>query len=319
MKNYFKFNLTGKQLVPFLLVIIAMIAVSGLLVWVSGIQFKGMDFRTMEPVTILMLAAIYIVFFLSMFFILFYLTKLIIENIEYKEQTFEFAGEFGQYLGIFFLGFFLTVITLGIYAPWFIRKMQKFYVDNSSYNGNKLAFKGKGGELFIIFLVTFIIPYAFIMVLAMLLALANHLEESQSSNIVIQILTTFVMIPYTYFIYKWMVNIEYKGYKITWNTDTWDACGKIFVQVLFSVITIGIYYPLAIVRLYKYFSEHTIAVSEAGSKTFGYDIEPGSDFLFLWGQLLLTIVTLGIYYPWAFCKITNRVMRKSYSEEIETV
>jgi uncharacterized membrane protein YjgN (DUF898 family) len=296
-----------------------MIAVSGLVIWVSGIQFKTLDFKTMEPFSILLLAAIYIVFVLSMFFILFYLTKLTIENIEYRERTFEFGGGFGEYLGIFFLGLFLTIITLGIYSPWFIRNMQRFYVDNSSYNESKLAFKGKGGELFIILLVTFVIPYTFIMVLTMLLTMSNNFEQSQATSGIIQLITTFVLIPYMYFVYKWMVNIEYKGYKIRWNTDSWEACGKIFVQVLFSVITFGIYYPMAIVKLYKYFAEHTIAVSETGSKKFGYDLEPGKDFLFLWGQVLLIIVTLGIYYPWAFCKITNRVLGKSFSEEIENV
>ena len=319
MKNYFKFNLTGKQLIPFLLVILAMIAVSGLVIWVSGIQMKAMDIKTMEPFSILLLGVIYVVFVLSMFFIMYYLTKLIIENIEYKEQTFEFGGGFGEYLGIFFLGLFLSIITLGIYSPWFIRNMQRFYVDNSSYNESKLAFKGKGGELFVIILVTYILPIIFITIITALFTLANGSQEPQAAKAIIQVVTTFIMIPFTYFLYKWMVNMEYKGFTITWNTDSWNACGKIFVQVLLSVITIGIYYPLAIVKLYKYFAEHNIAVSETGSKTFGYDLEPGKDFLFLWGQVLLIIVTLGIYYPWAFCKITNRVLGKSYSEEITVV
>lgn len=319
MKNYFKFNLTGKQLIPFLIVVLALIAISGLVVWVSGIQLKTMDFRTMEASSIGLLAAIYVVFVLSMFFIMYYLTKLIIENIGYKERTFEFGGGFGEYLGIFLLGLFLTIITFGIYIPWFIRNMQRFYVDNSTYNESKLAFKGKGGELFIIFLMTYLLPILFIMLITGLLTLANGSHESQVAKAILQVITTFIMIPFTYFMYKWMVNIEYKGYKIAWNTDTWDACGKIFVQVLLSVITIGIYYPLAIVKLYKYFAERTVAVSKTSSKTFGYDIEQRDDFLFIWGQLLLSIVTFGIYYPWAFCKITNRVLGKSFSEEIKTV
>ena len=297
----------------------AFMGVSVLIILASGIEFKTMDFKTMAPGSILLLASLYVLFFVVMLLIMFYISKLIIENIEYKDRTFEFGGKFGQYVGIFLLGLFLCIITLGIYTPWYIRKIQKFFVDNSSYNNKPLEFKGKGGELFLIFLVTFIIPYAFIMFLTMVFAVANRLQESNTINVIIQIVTTFIMIPYMYFLYKWMVNIDFKEYNIKWNTDSWQACGKIFVQVLLSVITFGIYYPLAIVSLYKYFAGHTVATAETGSKKFGYDLEPSKDFLFLWGQILLTIVTLGIYYPWAFCKITGRVLGKSYSEEIEKV
>lgn len=195
--------------------------------------------------------------------------------------------------------------------------MLSFFVDNSSYDSNKLEFKGKGGELFLIMLITFFIPYVFIMILTVLFTMANNMQESPTTSGILQVVTTFIMIPYMYFMYKWMINIKYKSYSIVWQTDAWDACGKIFVQVLLSVITFGIYYPLAIVKLYKYFAEKTVATSENKVKKFGYDIEPGDDFLFIWGQILLTIVTLGIYYPWAGCKITSRILGKSYSEEIE--
>jgi len=30
----------------------------------------------------------------------------------------------------------------------------------------------------------------------------------------------------------------------------------------------------------------------------------------------LTIITLGIYYPWAYCNITGRILSKTYTEQI---
>lgn len=68
-------------------------------------------------------------------------------------------------------------------------------------------------------------------------------------------------------------------------------------------------------KLYKYFVEKTVATNDSRKLTFGYDIEPSQDFLFIWGQTLLSIITLGIYYPWAFCKIGSRVLSKTYLEE----
>jgi len=69
-------------------------------------------------------------------------------------------------------------------------------------------------------------------------------------------------------------------------------------------------------KLYKYFAERTEANSAVANKKFGYDLESGKDFLFLWGQLLLTAITLGIWFPWAYSRINERVIGKTFVETI---
>ena len=86
-------------------------------------------------------------------------------------------------------------------------------------------------------------------------------------------------------------------------------------EILLTIITLGIYFPIAMIRLYKYFADKTIANGTDRKLKFGYDIDPLNDFLFIWGQTLLTIITLGIYYPWAFCKIGKRILSKTYLTE----
>jgi uncharacterized membrane protein YjgN (DUF898 family) len=59
----------------------------------------------------------------------------------------------GQLLKAALVGYLLTAITLGIYAPWFIVKLQKLFADTTKIleNGQavgKVAFLGTGGELF---------------------------------------------------------------------------------------------------------------------------------------------------------------------------
>ena len=121
-----------------------------------------------------------------------------------------------------------------------------------------------------------------------------------------------IMIPYMYLMYKWMIDIKYKDYHIKWKTDFFESCGKILVEVLLIMITVGIYMPLAYLKLFKYFSERTIAEKADSSLQFGYELDSKNDFLFIWGQLLLTIITLGIYYPWAYAKIGKRILEKTY-------
>ena len=76
----------------------------------------------------------------------------------------------------------------------------------------------------------------------------------------------------------------------------------------------GIYIPMAMIKLYAYFTEKTIAQSEEGIRRFGFETDNLNDFLFIWGQTLLTIITLGIYYPWSISKIGKRILSRTYLE-----
>jgi uncharacterized membrane protein YjgN (DUF898 family) len=113
-----------------------------------------------------------------------------------------------------------------------------------------------------------------------------------------------------------MVNVSYRDFTISWQTSFWSSCGKIAIEMVLTVITVGIYLTLALVRLSKYFLERTIATNGESNQKFGYEIDQLKDFLFIWGQILLTIITLGVYLPWAYCKINGRVLGKTYLENI---
>lgn len=330
MKDYFKFNLTGKKLLPIWLLFLVLFVVPYCYVQYKIQGFQGHEALQQEAMQRLfsMLQWYGVMFLLLVieYVFIFFIAKMSIENIEFKEKTFLFKGKFGEFFGVFILGLFLSIITIGIYSPWFVKNMYNYFAKNSSYNSNEFEFKGKGGELFLIILFTLIIPMIFIMggffIFAFTFAISGvqNSELFKSSISIITMVVIFIlMIPYMYYIYKWMVDVKYKNYTIKWETSFWNSSAKIALEILLSIITIGIYLPLASLKLYQYFAERTVAKSEVNSKKFGYDIEPWHDFLFIWGQVLLTIITLGVYYSWAYCKITNRILSKTYTEEIEIV
>ena len=124
-----------------------------------------------------------------------------------------------------------------------------------------------------------------------------------------------IIICFMYYFYKWCVNLSHRGYEIKWETEFWPSAQQILIQIVLSVITLGIYSPVASLRLYTYFLGKTVARNETSVKKFGYDLAPGDDFLFIWGQVLLCIITIGIYFPWAYCKISDYVLGKTYVEE----
>ncbi|HLP04189.1 MAG TPA: DUF898 family protein [Paludibacter sp.] len=316
MKNYFDFNLTGKKLLPYWLIMYVIIAG---VVWLIH-SFQPGVFNPASPDLtpgVGKLIGGVAILYMAMFVFYFYFYKLGIQGLQYKDQPFTFKGKLGRFLGILFPGIFLSIITFGIYIPWLVKRMMSFFVDNSEVSSNPFSFKGKGGELFIIFLVTLFIPIILIAAIRGMFTFANGMHEPKSLDLPMQAVTQLLMIPYIYFFYKWKVNISYKGYLVKWETDAWKSCGTIFVQMLLIIITLGIYYPLGYLRIYKYFAERTVATSEHGIKRFGYDLEPVDDFLYIWGQILLSIITIGIYVPWALCNIMKRVLGKSHAFDID--
>ena len=307
MKNYFDFYLTGKKLLPIWIVFLL-----AFLAPYIAIVVMMKDILPGETPPMFIFPLIFLLLVIA-FVITFYMVKLAVVNVAYQEKNLAFRGSFGRFIGVVLLGSFLSIITLGVYLAWFIRNLHRFFVDNTSYGSNGLRFQGKGAKLFVIILLTLMLPMVGLSVIMMQFFL--DCSQDLMFSIASQMVTMIIMIPYLYYFYKWMIDIKYKEYSISWKTKFWAAFGKIAIEFLIMMLTVGIYMPLAYLRLYKYFAERTVAESSDNQLTFGYDIDQLGDFLFIWGQLLLTIVTVGIYYPWAFCKIGKRILSKTYLEK----
>jgi uncharacterized membrane protein YjgN (DUF898 family) len=247
-----------------------------------------------------------------------YFVKTILQNTQLNGTNLQCNYSFGEFLGVVALGIFLTIITIGIYAPWFVKNMQRFFIDNTSYKEKKFAFQGKGGKLFVILLLTLFIPMV-IVIIFMAKVFGTHLNDQPIlTQIINNVIIYIIMIPYIYYIYKWMVDTTYKGYHFKWHTKFWPSIGKIALEMFLSMITFGFYAPLAYVRLYKYFLDKTKSETEGTPKIqFNYDIDQKKDYLFILVQALLTVITLGIYFPWSFCKVSQRILEKTSMEKIE--
>jgi uncharacterized membrane protein YjgN (DUF898 family) len=321
MKNYFKFNLTGQKLLPVWLLYMFLFLIPYIYIQVRLQDFKqqpGLEHQEAIQRMFEMLGWLGIMLLLVIvrYAITFFIAKMSIENTEFKLKNIEFNGRFGEFMGIIILGFFLTIITLGIYSPWFIKKVYDFFAENSAHESNTFKFNGKGINLFVILTLFIVATIALTVAFTITLIGSFNHTSSPTGSIGLFLVILVLMIPYIYYVSKWSVDFTFKNYHISWETELWKSLGKIVLELLLSIITLGIYLPLASLKLYQYFAERTIAKSETNSKTFGYDLESGKDLLFIWGQILLSIITLGIYYSWAYCKITSRILSKTYSEDV---
>lgn len=57
----------------------------------------------------------------------------IIDNLEVNGRKMKYEAEYGETFGLLFVGFLLTLVTLGIYSFWFVPKTYRFVVDHSRY------------------------------------------------------------------------------------------------------------------------------------------------------------------------------------------
>jgi len=334
MKNYFKFKLTGNKLFPVWLVFIVLYIipysiVQGHIQDLSKAQHGyGMAevFQHMGSMFSWQGLSLFLV--VVEYAIMFFIYKMTIQGVEFKEKVFTFGGKFGSFITLFIGNLLLTIITLGIYSPWFMTNMYKFFATNAQHGEHNFEFKGKGSDLFVIILVTFLIPMLVVGAIVMIGALIGgfttalmHQEIPEISGLVIGLMffsviaIILISVFFSYYCYKWSVNFSFKGYDVKWETELWSSVQQILLQTLLSIITLGIYAPVASLRLFKYFAEKTVARKESSIKKFGYELAAGDDFLFMWGQVLLCIITLGIYFPWAYCKISNYILSKTYVVE----
>lgn len=308
MKQYLNFSNKGGQLFGAWISFILLFLVP--YIWVVY-QMSISDFEAGEnyyliPVVIgLVLIAIFIEFYIYRFFI---------TGIQYKEINIEFKGRFSEFVGIILINTLLTIITAGVYYPWFIKKLYDFFVNNSKYNDSEFKFLSKGGPLLLIFVFAALLPAILISLFtASIISIIDM--NSQTSQLLVNFITYLIMSPYIYLLYKWAVNIRYKEYTITWKTEFFSSVVMIIGQMTLSMISLGIYTPLAMLRIYKYFANKTQINSDDKSMKFEFKNKMTTDFFFIWVQILFTLITAFIYLPWAWAKISQRILSQTSISE----
>ena len=171
-----------------------------------------------------------------------------------------FTGTGGQLFLDAFVGLLLTIVTLGIYFPWFVCKIIGFFCNNTtiSVDGSqtaKLRFTGTGGELFGIFIVGFILTI-----------------------ITFGIYRSWYKVKKLKFLYGNTEVLTQSGSRFRINFN--GTGGELFVinvlGIILSIITCGIYSFWLIVNLIRFRTDHLEVVesSSLSSSANGGDDPP---------------------------------------------
>jgi uncharacterized membrane protein YjgN (DUF898 family) len=342
VKNYLNFTLKGSQLL--------LIWIATLLFFIIPCYYLIKEFYELTATEVPAGGPSRLFFFYLMvvlaacFTFVFFNSRLVVQSLEYRGIQFICDFHTSKYIGIIISGLLLSIITIGIYIPWFIRNLHRYFVHGILYNEHKFAFRGTGSKLFMIMSLAIFIPFIVVGFIVFTLL------KSDIEIWIYQIMVISSLVAIVYLTFKWMVNIRYKDYLIqldtgffhamwkimielvlavilvfifSWlttvftvfwlDTDFFPKTGKMVIELVLAVLTLGFYFPMAFIRLYRYFTEHTRSnVIEGKQINMGYDGDQVADFLFMWGQILLTLITCGIYYPWAFSRVAQRLLTQTF-------
>jgi uncharacterized membrane protein YjgN (DUF898 family) len=213
---------------------------------------------------------------------------------------FEFTGSGGELFVVMLVGNLLTMITLGIYGPWFMTNMIRYYTDNSACTAEdgtryQLKYDGTGGSMFVTLFVgglltgiTFGIymPWFMCKLQKAIYSQTRILENGQPAG-----------------------GLDFVG-------NGGDLFGQYLVGAILTGITLGIYFAWFQVRLNKFFMAHTRATLNGKNYTADYDATGGELFVKLLIGNLLMMCTLGIYYFWFLADITKFTMQHTTVREI---
>ena len=183
-------------------------------------------------------------------------------------QNLEFRGSSTVLFGDILVTALLSIITLGIYAPWGYVRIRRKILDNTYYHEEPLQFDGTGGELFGIAIKGFLLSLVTLGIYALL---------------------CFPIVA----ILKWDTEstVLPNGKRLEYRGTALDYFGQMIVVALLSAITLGIYSFWGFVKLRQHVLTNTVVdgmplqFTGTGGQYFGVAIVSG----------LFTMVTLGIY------------------------
>ena len=214
-------------------------------------------------------------------------------------------------------GCLLSALTLGIYTPWFMASLMRYFASETSFRTGFMEFRGRGSTLFGFAVLLVVAPVAIL-----LLAWPGGADELSVADMPLLVAAVFVALLicvgfYRAFEIKWFIDLAFGRKRIMTEVRCGHAGWFLFGQMMLSVLTLGFYYPMALLRIWRYYVLRLVLGEDYVEDRFGFSMNATEDYLYIFIQMLLTSVTVGIYAPWAYARIASRLVGKSYVEVLD--
>lgn len=266
-----------------------------------------MAFREIWPGYFVM----FILLFIASFALQYQLILGMIPAVSLGDKSFDFTGTFGDYMKMNLKGLLLSMVTFGIYSCWYSRNYNSFIADHTIYPEKSIAFKGTGGKLFKYMFLGFFLPLIALIIILIPVAMAGPDSSAGAPVLFMLIYMSGLFIissVITVLQYKWMVDYTFGDEYVRLSGEVGvNAVFYVLGQMLLGLITMGIYFFAAEVKLFAYFADRTVLNNplENKKRKVHFTGRTGQGFGLILGQTLLTMITLGLYLPVAYANVNN--------------
>jgi len=220
-----------------------------------------------------------------------------------KYTNLKFNAKPSKLFVILLVNFFFTIITLGLYYPWAKAKLLQYFYSETEFHGSRFVFHGKGKEMF----------NAYIKVYGLFIVLLGSIKifELLGDPIMVIIATgVFYLIILVLIPLAIHGLLRYRLSRTSWRGIHMGYRGSLsklykiyLIGILFTILTLGIYYAWMNVSIRKY----VMANIRFGSLEFEFNGKGGTLFLkyvFIVLSVLIPPVFL-IYLSWFIVSIMN--------------
>lgn len=166
---------------------------------------------------------------------------------------FSFRGRTGDFLKLYFRGWFFTLLTLGTYYPYFQTQRQAFLHSHTYFGNQRFHFTGHGSGLMVPFAITLFLTYAVLILCG--LTLAFQLTNAGLTLLLIP----FILGP----MWIWLLGQKQKYF---WNHTTfgparfsssiiWQKLLTLYLgNLVLLLVTLGFAWPWVTVRNARFFT-----------------------------------------------------------------
>jgi len=177
-----------------------------------------------------------------------------------------FHGTGGAFFAIVLKNMVLTILTLGIYAPWAKTARRQFLWQNTEVAGHRLRYHGTGRELLIGY-IKVAIAYALFLGGPLLL---NKLVSPMAGTIA-QIALLLVIVPLVPFAIwgsrRYLLSrSSWRGIRLRLQGPAGPYVKVFFLGYLLTVVTLGLYGPILMNRMHRV----ALCATAVGTRNFEY-------------------------------------------------
>lgn len=216
-------------------------------------------------------------------------------------QKLEYDGTIGALYWIFIKNFLLNIVTLTIYRFWGKTNLRRYAWSHTSLQGQRFEYTGRGGELFVGFLIVVGLYIVFFLTITILsLFLGEHFAQLGP-------LLFFPAVVYIIFVAQYSAQ-NYRLTRTLWSGirggmtgSAWKYGIKGFLFTILNVVTLNLAGPWTTLRLvedrfnHSYFGNTKASLQASAKSVYGW---------YLLG-FLFTIVGLGVLYGIYWLVINN--------------